>query len=684
LSTGLLTPLSFAQGSNALPVSVSAPTSGESGNIYTPEYFSQYAPVTAADMVQQLPNFVLSMVESKRGLGQGGVNVLINGVRLSGKNNDAISALSRIPATSVVRLEILDGTSLNIPGLAGNVVNIVTRQKTFSGSWKYRAEVQKRSRANLFGFEGSVSGTSGPFEYNIGLTSEPFRDTEIGTEVIVDAQGNIIETRSELGFVFEDNPKVSSEITYAPGNGQIGHLNASYQKFNIRTADRSSQTAVAGTGINGQRLTNGGEDEWKAEIGGDYSFDFGSGNLKLIALTRHEKSRLSDNFTTVSETGNRQNSIFEQDIRQGETILRAEYSIADGQHNDWQLSLEGAFNDLESDAVLFETNPAGNLIEVAFPNSSTRVEESRVESNLTHNRKLSDQLNIQASVGVEVSELKQTSPSGLTRDFVRPKGFISASYEASDSLTVRGKVERTVDQLDFFTFISSVDLADDLADAGNPQIVPAQSWDGEIEFVNEWNSDLSSTLKIYGKHVDDLVDRIPLPGGVEAPGNIETANVVGVELTGTALLDKLGIEGGRIDFELEARETSVDDPLSAIERRFSNHLVSRYQFDFRHDIPGTDLAWGGFVENTRNSARYRINQVSHFTRGQPDVQLYIEHKNFMGLTVRADVRNLLSSDFNFRRNLWDGENRAIGAFRGYEERLRNASPQYGLTISGTF
>ena len=658
------------------------PTSAN--NVFTREYFEQYAPVTAADMVQQLPNFTLSIEDTKRGLGQGGINILINGARLSGKNNDANSALSRISSTSVARIEILDGASLDIPGLSGTVANIITNQNTFSGSWKYRAEVQNRSRANLFGFEGSVSGTSGPFEYAIGITSAPSRDTETGPEVIVDAQGNIVETRDELALAFRDNPKISTEITFNPSNGHVGHLNANYQRSNFRFEERSIQTAQSNTGTTGQRLIANSDDSWNGEVGVDYAFDAGPGNLKLIAITRRSDSNFASNFSTYDQTGQILESIFDQDVTEGETIARAEYSVSQDNIRDWQLDVEGAFNYLESDATLRETDNTGTLVPIIFPNSSSRVEEQRVETNLTHNWKASEKLNVQASAGVEYSEISQTGPEGLTRDFVRPKGFVSATYQAESALTVRAKVERSVGQLDFETFISSVNLADDIASAGNPQIVPAQSWDAELEIEKSWNNGVSGTLKVYGQHIDDLVDRVPLPNGGDAPGNIDGADAFGVELIGTVLLDNFGLKGAKIDLELEARETSLSDPLTQVDRRFNESLVSRYQIDFRHDIPGTEWAWGAFLENYREAPGFRLNQVTHFTQSEPELRMFVEHKNVLGLTVRADVMNVYSTDYNLTRNRWTGGNRVDGNFSGFEKRVRDAAPKFGLTISGTF
>ena len=87
-----------------------------SARTYTPEDFARYAPRNALDMLEQVPGFVIRAAVQERGLGQATGNVLINGQRLSGKSNDVLTQLSRIPAGNVVRIEIVDGATLDIPG----------------------------------------------------------------------------------------------------------------------------------------------------------------------------------------------------------------------------------------------------------------------------------------------------------------------------------------------------------------------------------------------------------------------------------------------------------------------------------------------------------------------------------------------------------------------------------------
>jgi len=95
---------------------------------YTPDYFTQFQPITAQDMVARVPGFTIQDDSGgERGLGQANLNVLINGRRPSSKSSNARDILGRIPVKNVERIDIVDGASLDIPGLSGQVANAAER-----------------------------------------------------------------------------------------------------------------------------------------------------------------------------------------------------------------------------------------------------------------------------------------------------------------------------------------------------------------------------------------------------------------------------------------------------------------------------------------------------------------------------------------------------------------------------
>jgi outer membrane receptor for ferrienterochelin and colicins len=103
------------------------PTPVNGAQRYTPSDFERFAPRTALDMVEKIPGFLIVTGTNggDRGLGQATENVLIGGERIANKSTDARTALSRITAAEVAYIDIVDGAGLNVPGLTGQVANVV-------------------------------------------------------------------------------------------------------------------------------------------------------------------------------------------------------------------------------------------------------------------------------------------------------------------------------------------------------------------------------------------------------------------------------------------------------------------------------------------------------------------------------------------------------------------------------
>ena len=77
-----------------------------------------------------------------RGLGAGGDQVLINGRRIAGKENEGSSQLSRIPAREVDYIEIIRGTSGDLDVRGGTqVINIVLTQDQARTSYVYEVNL---------------------------------------------------------------------------------------------------------------------------------------------------------------------------------------------------------------------------------------------------------------------------------------------------------------------------------------------------------------------------------------------------------------------------------------------------------------------------------------------------------------------------------------------------------------
>ena len=109
-------------------------------------------------------------------------------------------------------------------------------------------------------------------------------------------------------------------------------------------------------------------------------------------------------------------------------------------------------------------------------------------------RALTEALRLQVSLGAEYSELTQSGDNTNAREFTRPKGFVSLSWQADPKLKLTARLDREVGQLDFFDFVSSVNLNADNGNSGNSEIVPQQAWKWSLQAEKDFGAWGAATL----------------------------------------------------------------------------------------------------------------------------------------------------------------------------------------------
>ena len=649
---------------------------------FAPTDFARFAPRTALDMAQQVPGFPLDEGDQERGFGQADTNVLVNGRRVSGKSNGPVEALSRIPVDDVVKLEIVDGASLDIGGLSGQVLNIVTATGTgitgrYSLSPESRTDHVPDQLANV---EVSISGGRASTEWTLQVSNEQDRSGDEGPEFVTDGSGTLTDERLERRVQRFDRPGIAGSLTRIMDNGNVLNLTGEANGNNSRLDEFSDRNPLGDVGrIRRLRQT---EDEFNYELGADFEFGLGEGRLKLIGLHRFEESptegRVSFEFDDQrTPTG----SLFQREADEAETVLRAEYTFG-GLGGDWQWSVEGTHNYLDIDAELFERDDNGDLVPAELPGASSRVEEDRAEMTLSYSRSLSPRLQMQASFGAEYSEISQLGEFGLVRDFVRPKGFVSLNWRASDGVNLSAQLERRVGQLNFFDFISTVNVNQERVNVTNANLVPPQSWLLDLQLQQSLGAYGSITLGAFYEDVSDIVDLVPIEGGGQAPGNIDSAERYGLSTNLTLLFDPWGWRGARLDLEGSYTDSSVADPLLGTSRRISDDDYIRYESTFRQDFPGTQWATGIRFFFREATPTVRLDEISLFRPSAPFTRFFVEHKDVFGVTLRGSIANINDRDNEFSRTVY--VDRTIGTVDFREERFREFGLIFTLDIEGSF
>jgi outer membrane receptor for ferrienterochelin and colicins len=660
-----------------------ASTTADGKQVYTPEDFARFAPKTAYDMLVQVPGFTIRSADQERGLGQASENVLINGERVTDKQGGATVQLQKVAAGNVTRIEIVSASTLGIAGLVGQVANVVLSDATKAGGqfeWRpdFRAHYSVPNR-----YRGSVSytGKTGKLDYTLSVEDQAGRGAIGGPVLLYAPNGLLIERRDEVFHSESDTMYVKAKLGFAGPGTAKGHLTLSYSPYwgpvydieHITRADGNDSTRLRKQRLNG----------WFYDVNADYEFALGPGRLKLIGLRHFDHEPLvSTQVEQFASGAPGEGTLFGRNSHIAETIGRGEYRWKTGK-NDWQVSLERAVNSLDQRGSLATLQPDGSFMPIAFPDGSGTVQEVRYESLVTLSRPLGAKLSLQVAGGAEVSTLERLDGNLPARRFFRPKGSVTLGWQPDKDWDLSLKVRRRVGQISFYDFLAQPNLKENRPNTGNADLVPPQSWEFEGEIGRNLGAAGKTRLRGYYHRIEDIVDIIPIGVDGQGVGNLPNATRMGLESTSTIQFGPMGLKGMKLDATLGIERTQVRDPLTGEMRPISGTMDRWADITLRHDIPHSNLAWGGEASLNHYGYYYYLTEVNREWEGPWYISAFIEHKDVFGLTVRAQVTNLTNARHFYDRYVYDGRRNASPLLY-HQVNNQLVGPIFTFTVRGSF
>lgn len=650
-------------------------------------FFDQFSPQTALEMIVRVPGFSFQEADTDRGLSQGGTNVLLNGRVITGKGGAATQQLSQISASSVIRIEILDAGALDLPGFSGLVANIVTRRSSIKGNVLWEPEVRQAADPAWAIGNATVSASFGDVDVSASLESTMVRVLFEGPETLSDPEGNVFETREESLSIRGVQPVLSGSLTWTRPNGHILNTKASYDRLSVDRVQTSLTSAVLPRGVDSLNIAGSEQDQSILRLDADYQLPAFAGTLKLIGFANLQDRYVSTRLTIDDPTGvPLAEQGFDEASRELEGVLRAEQTWSSGDTRSWQLAAEGVFNQLDLATEFLIFDPADPAEIIAQQSLDTVIEEWRGEATLAHRRKLGLKSDIQLSIGGEYSVIRQGE---IEREFVRPKGFLALTTRPTQNWTLTGRIAREVGQINFRDFAASVSLFDEIARENNSELVPDQSWLLSGRAERRFKSGHVLAITAEHERITDLVDRIPLGDTGDAIGNIPSSTRSSIGATATLLGAPFGLKGAQLDLRARFQWSSVIDPLEGFQREIGNLRTRDLRAEFRHDIPGTDWAYG-FVFREQELApvfqatlvQFRNVPGGALTPGENSV--FLEHKDFFGLRARLQVSEFIGQRTDFTRIISAGR-RDTAPLDRIEDRSRSLNgPVISLSIGRAF
>ena len=334
---------------------------------------------------------------------------------------------------------------------------------------------------------------------------------------------------------------------------------------------------------------------------------------------------------------------------------------------------EGACNTLD-----IKNSLTTGGVAVVLPSASVLVEEKRAEAFLIAAVKPVPDFSIDVGLRVETSTITQSGDVAKTRKLTFPKPRVTLAYAMSPTTQFRGRLERTVGQLNFEDFAASGDLSAGVLNVGNSNLQPERAWVTELAFEKRFWGRGALVLTATHSAVESVVDVIPIYSGAnvfDAPGNLGDGTRDELNANLTLPFDRLGLKGLDLRANYTWRRTRVVDPTTGEKRPFSYADPWNGTFTLTQDLPRlrSTLVVNSMGLGTK-SRQYRSNET-RFDYTQPNyinVQWNWRPNPKLMVTLQI-VENAFSRERRRERVIYAGP-RSLGVIASSEERSAEMEP----------
>lgn len=601
-------------------------------------------------MIGRVPGFTFDPGQSIRGFEGAAGNVLIDGERPSTKDETLDSILKRIPASAVVRIDVIRGGAPGIDMHGQSVVANIIRNK---GA---RTEASATLATNAYSDRRFGPTLDLNFARNNGdrllsgslhLYKQEGDEHGFGFRTLADGAGNVID-RSNAYRQDEDRGLQLRANAQEPLGGGVAHLNLAFDRTGTDQAEDYFRGSSPGNSFDSTidlfRHTRG-------EIGGDYSTDLGSNTkLMIVALQSLHKRTYS---STSSSDGSL--DVFSEDTMQGESILRGSLTRTFSPRLTGELGAEGAFNFLHgSSALALDGQP------IDVPNANVKVHELRGEGFATLNWQATDKLGVEAGLRTEASTISQAG--GPSESFLFPKPRLLLTWSLSDATQLRARMEREVGQLDFLDFVASANLATGVVQAGNAHLQPERRWIYEMVLDRKFWGSGELVFTFRHASLQEVLDVVPVEG-FNAPGNIGSGTRETLIADLTLPLARLGMKHGLLKGNVQWQTSRVIDPTTGQPREISLDHPIGATVTLSNDLPKLKSGWSIALDSGYRELSFYIDEIETVRR-LPAVTLTWDYTPTPHWALEAQLANPT-------RNPRDRLNQVFGGLRSIEPLLFN-------------
>lgn len=638
--------------------------------VFTPDFFAAQRPNTALDMVNRVPGFSIDNGSGARGFEGAVGNVLINNNRPASKNDSGSNVLGRTLANQVERIELIRGgaPSIDMQGYSV-VVNVILKTTDSRQSILTWNAMLFEGGHDIYG--GSYQFTQNKGDRSWGVTlSDGMGSSDsngVGRSVRRNAAGDVIRDERYENDGWGGGQGIRGNYTGPLFGGKLeGTARYGLNDYQNWT-ELSSPTSL--------RRSDYAEDGDSGELGLTWTRTL---NPRWTLETRliHEFS----SFDSVSGSNETLNGTaapeqqFKSNGDSSESILRALVRHERSPALTIEAGAEIAYN-------MLDVNQAFTIggVGVPLPSASVKVEETRGEAFSKATWRINPKLTLEGGVRLEASTISQSGDADQEKSFFFAKPRLLATWTPMADNQLRFRFERELGQLDFGDFAASAELSDGTVFGGNVDLEPEQRWISELSYERRFWGEGVVSIGYRHDRIIDVIDRLPLPGGLSATGNIGDGTLDQLSLNVVVPLDKVGISGARFTFRNDWNKTSVTDPTTGEDRRISGVRPSQANVGFQQDITSWKTQWGINWLPRLGQATYDPDQTFAW-RGADYLEAFVEYKPSPTLSLRAQLN--LWDDFTQQRTVYATRNPRTVAF--VEERSIDPRTFVSLRVRKTF
>jgi hypothetical protein len=648
-------------------------------SIYETEFFSQYSPQNALDMVNRLPGFSFDQGSNERGFGGNAGNVLIDGARPTSKSGGLSEALMRIPADQVVRIEILrGGNSAGETAGQSIVANVIRATGSTSGTWDFTSEGNIGSAPSPR-LQASLTTQLGQWQTSFSTTIaqwQPHRSAEINN---YDADMSMTSNEKEGYIETQKWINVTGEGSRELSGGKLNLNGYVYSHIWLRDSEQDIYSTVGQTQVNSSKALIQDNRATTIELGADWDKSYDHWKLRILGLGMLTDVVADNNFTTFNTAQTNFNSHDIQDSRKTELVSRLTLAKIDNSSFKPEFGFELANNKLDSSLDKFQNGE----LQVSQDNDKVVVEEMRGELFANFVYQANDDLTLEGGLTAEYSQIEVDSVNSQKQDFSFIKPRISSTYKFNDQTQLSVELARSVGQLNFGDFATSNEAFDGITNTGNSDLMPDKTTELSASYDWSFSERGSFKFKVFHQWRKDILEQVVIGENNNGDlayglGNAGSARFWGINTDINLPLDFL-FSDSILEISHNYQGSDFYDSIINENRNINNYVPNALSMSFRQDFIAHELAWGlDYIASTLNKS-YRVNEVQTLEQAKR-YGFFIESTQFLGMKMNLTVYN--SSEQIRSRFFYQGDRN--GLFNGSQEAQRKKNPVVVLKFSGRF